>query len=135
MGDAVLITLDKGGTAGGTSVHGPRKPVARVVKRMKPFGARMYRVRTNAGVLDKLLRPDQLERAPQRSADTLRFEGVATAGVPRVTEHAARGKREIMCRCRGARCGPKCPCKEAGSRCHRACGCKHGKGANCGNCE
>lgn len=135
VGDAVLLTLPKCGTTGGDPVQAPRKPVARVVGVKKPFGKRTYQVRTNDGVLTESVAPRQLEPAPLRSAETLRFDGVDTKGVPNLSVHAARGKAALRCRCRGTKCGPKCACRKAGSKCTRWCRCKCGKGGNCGNCD
>lgn len=135
VGDVVLLTLPKCGTVGGDPVQVPKKPVAVVIGVSKAFGKRAYKVRTNAGVLSKAVEPRQLQPAPTRSAEMLRFSGVETTGVPTISVHAARGKAALKCRCRGAKCGPKCACKKRGTVCTRACGCKCGKGGNCGNCD
>jgi hypothetical protein len=135
IGAAVLLKLPKCGKVGTTIDR--NRITCRVVGTTKPFGHIMYRLRCNAGVLDRTFPAGSLEMAPPKSAAELRFEGTAVEGVKKATTAEAvaaqaGGAATASCRCRGT-CGVRCPCMKHGVVCSRSCGCKACQGANCGN--
>lgn len=135
VGAAVLLKLPKCGKVGTTIDR--NRITCRVVGTTKPFGHIMYRLRCNAGVLDRTFPAGSLEMAPPKSAAELRFEGVAVEGVKKATPAEAvaaqaGGAATASCRCRGT-CSTRCPCMKHGVVCSRNCGCKACQGANCGN--
>ena len=122
VGDNVLLVPPKCGHAGGATID-PQSIVCRVVSVRRPGGHTKYKLRCNSGMLEGLHFASQMRPAPERSAATLTFSGVVTAGVPEVSAAAAKAQLRIggaaaaPCRCRG-----KCSSKCKGS-CSRACGC------------
>ena len=135
VGDAVLLLPPKGGRVGSTIDR--KRLVCRVVAVTNGFGLARYRLRCNAGVLEKTHAAASLEKANERLAAELRFDGVEWRGMKTIKPKAAlaaqqNGAATVDCRCRGP-CGKNCACKKARVLCSRNCGCKACKGANCGN--
>lgn len=89
-----------------------------------------YRLRCNAGVLDKVQPGNDLTKLPPASAARLTFgvedawEQVRTVKLGGAVAHQGRGT-VIRCGCKqGCREGSKCACRKAGGQCSRQCACK-----------
>ena len=136
VGDAVLLVPGKGGRVG--KAVGPARPVCRVVAVTKPFGATLYRLRSNAGVVEGLHPAGRLLLAPPSSASELTFTGTDWRGLRKVSVKAARaaqpgaGTAPVRCACRNG-CGQNCGCRRSNALCGRHCGCVTGNGRSCTN--
>jgi len=87
VGDAVLLVPQKCGKVG--KAVGPRRLVCRVVAVTKPFGGTMYRLRSNAGVVEGQYSAVRMRSAPPSSASKLNFTGTDWQGLRKVSVKAA----------------------------------------------
>ena len=136
VGDAVLLVPQKCGKVG--KAVGPRRLVCRVVAVTKPFGGTMYRLRSNAGVVEGQHSAVRMRSAPPSSASKLNFTGTDWQGLRKVSVKAAMaaqpgaGTAPVRCSCRNG-CGPNCGCRRSNALCGRHCGCVTGNGRSCTN--
>jgi hypothetical protein len=136
VGDAVLLVPQKCGKVG--KAVGPKRLVCRVVAVTKPFGGTMYRLRSNAGVVEGQHSADRMCSAPPSSARKLNFTGTDWQGLRQVSVKAAMaaqpgaGTAPVRCACRNG-CGPNCGCRRSNALCGRQCGSVTGNGRSCTN--
>ena len=126
VSDAVSLVPPSMGKTGGATIDA-KTITCCVVGIVRPYGTTKYTLRCNAGVLKGSFFPFQLAPANAQTAAKLNFEGVATAGVPKVDVGGTKAAQRVghkpdvlpcTCRVKGTR---RCPCQGS---CSRECGCQ-----------